>query len=177
MTKTNYSQQGFAFIETVLVLVILAIVGGTGYYIYNANNKTTDTYDAASNSAATVVGKNKAATKPASLTATEANKLVSTTYGSYITTTSKDVSRNAGSALPTLKQNFTSDLYNKLTKVQGYDPLTCAQEAVPSFKTALASNSSKQANVTVKEAFNTPLTVNVSVNLQAGKIDAITCQR
>lgn len=42
MSYKSINQKGFAALEAVLVIVILAIVAGTGYYVYQANNKTTD---------------------------------------------------------------------------------------------------------------------------------------
>lgn len=53
MSFKSMNQKGFAAIEAVLVIVILAIVGGTGYYIYQANNKAIDTQNAAQTNANT----------------------------------------------------------------------------------------------------------------------------
>lgn len=47
MSYRQLDRQGFAAIETLLVLVIVAMVGGTGYYVYNANSKATDAQNAA----------------------------------------------------------------------------------------------------------------------------------
>ena len=52
-------QQGFAVIEAILIIVIIAIAGGTGYYVYQSNNKAADTYDAAGDSASAVTQSNK----------------------------------------------------------------------------------------------------------------------
>ena len=51
MKHSNFSQKGFAVVETALIIVILAIVGGTGYYIYQANKKTSNTYNSAAKAA------------------------------------------------------------------------------------------------------------------------------
>jgi hypothetical protein len=51
ITKKN--QEGFTIIEGLLILVIVSIIGGTGWYVYNAHNKTTDNFynaDAANSS-------------------------------------------------------------------------------------------------------------------------------
>ncbi len=53
MSLKSLNQKGFAAIETILVVVILAIIGGTGYYIYQANNKATDTQNTAQTNANT----------------------------------------------------------------------------------------------------------------------------
>jgi len=46
------NQKGFAALEALLIVVIVAIIAGTGYYIYHANKNTSSTYNAASKSAA-----------------------------------------------------------------------------------------------------------------------------
>jgi prepilin-type N-terminal cleavage/methylation domain-containing protein len=66
MSYKSLNQKGFTAIESVLVIVILAIIGGTGYYIYQANNKSTDTQNAAqtataSTTVASTTGKSAAA--------------------------------------------------------------------------------------------------------------------
>ena len=43
MFHQRLNQKGFTAIEGLLILVILAIVGGTGYFIYHSNQKTSDT--------------------------------------------------------------------------------------------------------------------------------------
>jgi hypothetical protein len=57
--KHNTSQSGFAVVETALVIIALGLAGFTGWYIYNANDKSTDSYDAASNTAGTPSVANK----------------------------------------------------------------------------------------------------------------------
>ena len=41
MKKLN--QKGFTAIEAILILVIVAIIGGTGFYVYNSNKKSDKT--------------------------------------------------------------------------------------------------------------------------------------
>ncbi len=45
------NQKGFALVEGLLILVILAAIGGVGYYVYQANNDATDTQNAAQTAA------------------------------------------------------------------------------------------------------------------------------
>ncbi len=61
------NQKGFAAMEAMLVVVILAIVGGTGYYVYQANNKATETQNQAQTNANTAAPhkKNEKKSKPA----------------------------------------------------------------------------------------------------------------
>ena len=64
------NQKGFTAIEAVLIVVILAIIGGTGYYVYQANNKSTDTQNTAQLNAESAVP-HKAAGKTTYTTITE----------------------------------------------------------------------------------------------------------
>lgn len=43
------SQKGFALLEGLLILIIIAIVGGTGYYVLRSKNQTKETLNAAGN--------------------------------------------------------------------------------------------------------------------------------
>lgn len=47
MLQKLTNQKGFTAVEAILVIIIVAIVGGTGYYVYQSNNKSTDTQNAA----------------------------------------------------------------------------------------------------------------------------------
>lgn len=49
------NQKGFAAVEALLIVIILAIIGGTGYYVYRANSNTTDTQNAAQTAANSAV--------------------------------------------------------------------------------------------------------------------------
>ncbi|HWT55788.1 MAG TPA: hypothetical protein VN031_02005 [Candidatus Microsaccharimonas sp.] len=57
------SQSGFTIVETLLVLILLAILGFTGFYVYNAQHDASKSLDAASktvNSASTAQSQKKA---------------------------------------------------------------------------------------------------------------------
>ncbi len=47
MPHKHSSQSGFAALEAVLLVVIVAIIGGTGYFVYHANKKTNSTFNSA----------------------------------------------------------------------------------------------------------------------------------
>src|SRR5665213_1160694 len=51
------SQKGFAALEGILILVIIAIIGGTGYYVWHSKNQTDKTLIAASNTNQTTTTK------------------------------------------------------------------------------------------------------------------------
>jgi hypothetical protein len=59
MLKINIDQKGFAAIETALTILIIAVIGGTGYYVYHANKKTNDTLNTSSQVAQSSPGKTK----------------------------------------------------------------------------------------------------------------------
>lgn len=40
MRRTAITQKGFTSLETILVIVVLVLVGGTGYFVYHVNRKT-----------------------------------------------------------------------------------------------------------------------------------------
>ncbi|MEK7059705.1 MAG: hypothetical protein AAB971_03035 [Patescibacteria group bacterium] len=47
MTSPKFNQRGFAAVETILIIVIVAIIGGAGYFVYSSNKKTNDTLNSA----------------------------------------------------------------------------------------------------------------------------------
>lgn len=55
MNKVKLNNKGFGVVEGLLVLVIIGIVGGTGYYVFNANKKA----DSGSNGSKIVSDKRK----------------------------------------------------------------------------------------------------------------------
>ena len=50
MIKTRFSQKGFSAVEVVLLLVIVAMLGGVGWYVLNANKEADDGYSSTSSS-------------------------------------------------------------------------------------------------------------------------------
>lgn len=51
MKLSRLNQRGVSALETLLAVIILAILAGAGYYVYRANTKATDTLNTASNTA------------------------------------------------------------------------------------------------------------------------------
>jgi len=51
MHLSRPNQKGFISIETFLIIVVLVLVGGTGYFVYHATKKTNDTFTAAAKAA------------------------------------------------------------------------------------------------------------------------------
>jgi hypothetical protein len=63
-------QSGFSAVAALLILVIVGIIGGTGWYVVQANNKATDTLDNAG-LGTTAKAKKKKQTAPPSTTSTD----------------------------------------------------------------------------------------------------------
>jgi len=59
------NRKGFAGVEALLILVVIAIIGGTGYFVYQSQKKTNDTLNSASKSASVTKTKKKTAVKDA----------------------------------------------------------------------------------------------------------------
>jgi Tfp pilus assembly protein PilV len=67
MNKINNNQKGFTIVEALLIILILAVIGFGGYYVYHTNNKTK------SASASTTAAKTSTANSTKSTVATAAN--------------------------------------------------------------------------------------------------------
>lgn len=67
MSSKPLNQKGFTALETVLIIVVLAVIGGAGYYVYHQNHKTktAQTQNSASKTDSTASSQ---ASKPASKT-------------------------------------------------------------------------------------------------------------
>lgn len=82
MSYKPFNQKGFAAMEAVLVIIILAIVAGTGYYVYRANKNTTDTQNA-SHQAAESAAVSTSATKSAVTAGAQAKKIYTNLLQAY----------------------------------------------------------------------------------------------
>jgi len=71
------SQKGFVALEGILILVIVAILGFTGWYVLKANGNTKDTLNLAAGTNVAVKGKAKT---PSKTTATQKTTSTSCTY-------------------------------------------------------------------------------------------------
>lgn len=89
MSLKPINQKGFAAMEAVLVIVIVAILAGTGYYVYHANNKVTDTQNAAQ-TAAESAAVASTSTKSAVSAGAQAKKVYVNLLQAYDTNGAKD---------------------------------------------------------------------------------------
>lgn len=176
MTKLRSKSDGFSAVETLLVLIIVAIVGFVGWYVYNAHKKTTDNLNSASQISAKAAAEAK--TKSPIHTLTDAQGLVQRTYGSVLTYQNKNKGVSQAE-VDTVKANVTPALYATLSAAvqsPASDPILCSQ-SIPTKAVAQAGKvSNGMATITVKETFGTTVTqVTTMVDLASLKIDSITC--
>lgn len=115
MSYKIYDQKGFAALEAVLVIVIVAILAGTGYYVYQANNKTNET-------------------QTATHTAAESAVVTSTTSKSAVAAGAQS-KKTYGNLLAAYKKNASTQSNWDVTYVNGK---SAANEFTPAFKSAVS---------------------------------------
>jgi uncharacterized protein HemX len=74
MAKLSKEQSGFSIVETVLLLVIVAAIAGVGWYVYHAQQKTSDTFNAATENSNNVSPQFKSKKTPAPTTTSGTSK-------------------------------------------------------------------------------------------------------
>ncbi len=177
MKTLDKNQSGFGAIEVILVIFIIAILGGVGWYVLKAKKNTTTNYNNAANS--------QTVTKPATTTPTaktytakDAASLVQKAYDSIL---AKQKNNGVNQAeIDTIKNDLSSVLYDKLSvavKDAQSDPILCTQIA-PESITATAS--AKQVyfgsqTVMVDEGLGANKDITITVDLSNLKITSITC--
>lgn len=87
MSIKSLNQKGFGAMEAVLIVVIVAILAGTGYYVYQANNKTNETQTATHTTAESAV-----VTSTTSKSAVAAGAQSKKTYGNLLDAYKKNAS-------------------------------------------------------------------------------------
>lgn len=68
--KTS-NQKGFSVVEGVLILVIVAVLGGVGWFVWHSKNNTNSTYNAAANSGTGKISSTKATAAKVTTTTTD----------------------------------------------------------------------------------------------------------
>jgi Tfp pilus assembly protein PilV len=185
MSHNKLDQKGFTAIEAVLILVILAIIGGTGYFVYHATKNSNKTLDTASNNSQSVQ-------KQQPLTGVQATAKVQKTYDTYLAAEQKALAKNATANAPdtvqpvqvaglaAVKSDLSPDFYNQVAPAKaGKDDIGCALYAVDSYKASLVSEASNKktavVGVDISAGDSVNGTITVTLNLLTGKITQITC--
>lgn len=187
MSNKLFNQKGFATIEAVLIIIIVAIVGGTGYYIYHATNKSNQALDTANSTANSVTVRQK------KITSAQAVAKVQKTYDSYLAAVNTAEKSNAAasptdqtvqpvqvSGLAAVKSDLSPDFYKQISPAKaGKDDVGCALYAVDSYKASLLNESQDKKTAVVAVDIQAGDSINgritVTVDLLTGKITQITC--
>lgn len=173
-------QRGFTVVETLLVLILLAIIGFTGYYVWHTQKNTNSTYN---NSAKLNSPANSTSSKTSTsnkIDTAAAEKLVNDFYTQYYQAnggSNVDSAPNPDQMKSLVQQYGTANLVNTYNSAKQFDPIACGQQVDP--VTAVSSQpGDAKVIVSVQESFqdSTPLNFTVDVVNSSGlKIDAVNC--
>jgi flagellar basal body-associated protein FliL len=182
------SQKGFSAVEGLLVLIVVLAIAGVGYFVFHAQQKSSDTLNAATTTANQTVSGHSLA----KMTGSQAVVFVQNAYNKYLSAETNAAAKNAkltGSAasnaqpiqangLAVIKPDLSTDFYKQVSPAKaGSDPIGCSpQAAADSYQAKLGSTSGDTAtvNVTMTHSGSTS-TINVMVDLTARKITGVTC--
>jgi Tfp pilus assembly protein PilV len=161
VNQKNKHESGFSGIETLLVVLIIAVLGFGGYAVWHSRQSKSSSYQALSTDLT------KTATNSTPL------QTVSNFYNKYNLNIGNETASQA-----TVQAYGSTDLisyFNKYKNV-GEDPIECSQDNVPNFTINLVNQTKSVAKVNVIENFTTPQTIAVTVVNQNGwKVDSVTC--
>ncbi|HXE10239.1 MAG TPA: hypothetical protein VN554_02325 [Verrucomicrobiae bacterium] len=177
MSHKKLNQKGFAALEAVLVIVILAIVGGTAYYVYHANNKSTDTQNAAHTSVESAQA--TTTTKSASAAGVQAKKI----YGNLLNAYKKNGTAKTDWDVtyvdsPAAKDQFTADFKKTVdagTAWSSPGPFCTSTYTFEGFTVDKSTLSGDTANVSLaltvkgKKSADYPTPVNLTLQYASGK--------
>lgn len=178
MSIKNSNQKGFAALEAILVIVIIAIVGGTAYYVYRASNKSTDTQNAAHTSVESA-SQSATTTKSATAAGVQAKKI----YGDLLKAYKKDGATKSNWDVTYVdstaaKSQFTSDFKKAVDNGSawaGAGPFCTANYNFESFLVDKATLSGDTANVTLaltvkgKKSTDYPTPIQLTLQYADGK--------
>jgi Tfp pilus assembly protein PilE len=163
--------KGFTAIEGLLILVIVGILGFTGYYVYNSHKKTEDTLT----EAAAVNQVAQTTKKSNSIDQTNATKLVTEFYNKYSAVASTGLTDNLRPVVQTYGTAALLAYYDKEREAVPRDPILCAQNTPEKIIVTAKTSDSQSATVLVDD-FGPDNIITVKVVDQGGlKVDSITC--
>lgn len=175
----KFGQSGFATIEAVLILVILAMVAGTGYFVWHAKQNT----NASLNQAAKLNTQTPRVTKKPDTVAQKikdsntASVFVEKTYATYATALNKN--HNVSTAINVIKDDLSDDLFvSLLGKSSNSDPVLCTQDMVnPAsirVSSVIPSATVIGTDITTLQG-DTPATIQANYDIRTQKIVSISC--
>jgi hypothetical protein len=182
MTKLN--SEGFISLVTFLMVMVLVMIGVTGYFVFNAVTRTSGTPGVVN------VATPNPATSHKKWTGEQATAFVQNTYNTYLNTVLKSLERNNKDpnnpdshavqidGLAAIKKDLSPDLYQQLYPAKaGEDKVGCALYVVDSYHAFLLRTSNNYAVVANSIVSDSQVngTITVTVNLLTGKITQIAC--
>lgn len=166
-------QSGFGAVETILVIIIIALAGVVGWFVYDRHNNKTTT----PTSSATI----PPSTTPTNNTAeqTAASDNVKAFYKGYL----KSSPMTSFLETAVTQNQITSVASKSISHIQGYDLPTCSQSPLQysqySFSTPVLTDST--GTMTVSGTYEGPPASTVTINLTLQKkndkwaIDKFSC--
>ncbi len=132
MLQTKLSQKGFAPLQVVLAIIVIAIIGGTGYFVYNANKKASDTLNTATKASQSSVPKTHKSNPKSATPATPASAAYTADAPCQTAQLSLALAKDLGSVMN------QPAVYFSLTNTS---KAACTVNGYPSLKLYTASNS------------------------------------
>jgi hypothetical protein len=178
---SRYSESGFAAVEAFLIVVIMAIVGGTGYFVWHARLATDQSLaQADKTSKQTIAVAKRPDTVAQKIKDSDvAAKFVKKTYVTYVTSLNNDHNHNVSLAIDTIKSSLSDALrVNLIGKSRDSDPVLCSSETVDPAKVAVVSviPSYSVIGADVDTGLgNNQATIQVNYDISTRKIVDITC--
>jgi len=173
------SKAGFAAVETLLMLIILVIVAGTGCFVWHARQATNQSLDeAAKTSKQTAnVAKKPDTTQQEIKDSNVSSAFVKKTYVAYVTSLNKN--HNVSQAIYENKDAFSDALRVNLTgRSSSYDPVLCTTETIDPNKISVVSviPSATVIGNNVDQTGKNQFLVQVNYDIKSHKIVDISCQ-
>lgn len=176
-------QKGFTIVETLLLLILLAILGFTGYYVWHSQKQTDKTLNTASNEQLAAPDKKSKTNKPTStqVTTAAAEKIVEDFYSAYIQAQQQNsTAGNQDASLAVVAKYGTTNFINSyptIQKTKDMDPVFCAQNTVQSIS-ILSSSTDSSGDIVVnisRQDYGDTANSHPSVTVIGGKVDSVTC--
>ncbi len=185
MGKLRHNQTGFTAVEILLTLIFLAIVAFIGVYVAHNHNTSKPTASTTSSSTKSSGTTTSTTQTPKTHTDQEATSFVQTTYNNYLAAINNAAKNNTQPlglvGLAAVKDNLTSDFYNKAAASHNGGDFSCAAQFMPSkYVVSSASSTGTAASVPVTiwnsaDGSTTTTGMTVSVDLTSLKITSVSC--